>query len=463
MNSNDLVTGTIPQAARALRDHETTSVELTEAVLDRIDAHDGRLHAFNLVLRDAALASAESADAELADGKDRGPLHGIPLAVKDLCDLEGTATTCSSPVRADDVATADAPVVRELREAGAVIVGKTNMTEFALTGYHPDLAAPVNPWGDSRWPGLSSSGSGAAVAASMGFCAIGTDTGGSIRFPAAANGVVGLKPTYGRVSRDGIFPLSYTFDHVGPLTRSVEDAEIVLRAIAGHDAADPITLSTALGDFGASSPEGTRFGIDEAWIGRTASEQTAAAVAAAARRLEELGAVRVDVEVPQIEEALGAWLVICSVDALVAHAETYPAKVELYGPAFREHLEVGSAVTGAAYAEACMVRDGIRAAWNEVYRACDAVLMPALADVAGRLGEDRLNEMEQVLPSVEFSAPANFTGRPSLTLPCGFSADDMPIALQILGNPEDEATICALGRAYEGATDWHRKRPPLSA
>jgi amidase len=460
MVSDELVTGTIGRAARALREGETTSVELTEAVLGRIDAHDGRLHAYNLVLRDTAMAAAEAADAEMAAGTDYGPLHGIPLAVKDLCDMAGTATTCSSPVSADDVADADAAVVRKLREAGAVVVGKTNMTEFALTGYHPDLAAPVNPWGENRWPGLSSSGSGAAVAASMGFCAIGTDTGGSIRFPAAANGVVGLKPTYGRVSRDGVFPLSYTFDHVGPLTRSVEDAQAVLQVISGHDPVDSITLRSKLADFEAASPEGVRFGFDEAWIERTATEQTAAAVTAAAARLEELGAVRVDVEVPQIEEALGAWLTICSVDALVAHAGIYPEKAESYGPAFREHLELGASVTGGAYAEACMVRDRICAAWDEVYRASDVVLMPAMAGVAGPLA-DRRNEIEQALPSVEFSAPANFTGRPSLTLPCGFSTDDMPIALQILGNLEDEATICTLGRAYEAATDWHRRRPAL--
>src|SRR6266851_5767221 len=265
---------TLGELSELLHKREVTSVEATSAVLDRIHKLNSTLRAYLTMLDDSALRQAQAADKEIAAGKWRGPLHGVPVAVKDLCWTKGVPTTCASGVLRDWRPDSNATVVDRFEAAGAVLLGKLHLTEFAVIWYHPDFPAPLNPWDSSLWPGASSSGSGVAAAAGLCFAAIGTDTGGSIRFPSAANGVVGLKPTWGRVSRHGVFPLGESLDHIGPMTRSVVDAALVLGVIAGQDPADETSLAAPIEDYAAAASNGVkgiRIGLDERYIGTGAS------------------------------------------------------------------------------------------------------------------------------------------------------------------------------------------------
>ena len=316
------------------------------------------------MLADSALDEARAAEKELAAGRVRGPLHGVPIGVKDLCDVAGVPTTSASRVLDPKPAARDSGVVRKLREAGAVIVGKLHQTEFALSGYHPSLPVPVNPWDPSRFAGVSSSGSGVAAAAGLAFATIGTDTGGSIRFPAAACGVVGLKPTRGRVSRAGAFPLGGSLDHIGPLARSVADVAAVLDAIAGADPDDPTALRepspgcvAALG----RGARGVRIGVDVAYATDGVQPEVADAFHRDLQRLEAVGAnVVVAIRVPPVDEVLAAWPVLCAAEAVVHHRGLYPERAGSYGPTFRTFLAYGSALSGAEVADAWLARE----LWN---------------------------------------------------------------------------------------------------
>src|SRR5580704_5813025 len=300
---------TLSDLASALRKREVTSVEATRAVLDRIHRLNPTLRAYLTVLDESALRQAEAADKEIAAGKYRGALHGVPIAVKDLCWTKGVPTTCASKVLRDFRPDANATVVDRFEAAGAVLLGKLHLTEFAMAWYHPEIPTPLNPWDSKLWPGASSSGSGAAVAAGLCYAAIGTDTGGSIRFPSAANGIVGLKPTYGRVSRHGVFPLGESLDHIGPMTRSVADAALVLAAIAGRDPRDDTSLAAPLDDYAAAARSGAfsvRVGFDETYLAR-ASNDVATAIGNAVHELERVGARIIKVKVPDVDPAIEAW------------------------------------------------------------------------------------------------------------------------------------------------------------
>ena len=466
MSNDDLCWLGVAEAGELLAKGALSPVELTEAVLGRIERLNGRLHAYLTLLPQRALAAARVAERELAAGTRRGPLHGVPVAVKDLCDVRGTVTSCASTVLGDAVARRDATVVARLDAAGAVIVGKTHLTEFALIGYHPTLPRPVNPWRADCDTGGSSSGSGVAVAAGLAAAAIGTDTGGSIRIPSAWCGITGLKPTYGRVSRAGVFPLSYSLDHVGPMTRSAADAALMLDAIAGFDAADPTTRRDAPPACAAALPggaRGVRIGWDEAFVAGGAPPHVVAAVRAAVDALVGLGARVVEVTLPPVDDVLHAWPVLCAAEALAAHRALYPARAASYSSGFRSFLEYAGTLSAADYAR----HDEARRNWVGAFRgvfddvdllACPSAFMTAIPHDALDLDAPFSPD---IAPFMRLTAPFNFSGSPTLSLPCGFTDDGLPHSLQLVGAHSGEATLCRVGHAYQQATDWHRRRPPV--
>ena len=457
----------LSDVAADVRRGSLSPVELTRAQLDRIDALDPQLHAYLHVAHDRALEQARAAEREIRAGRYRGPLHGVPVAVKDLCATRTMPTTCASRVPVTSLGNDDATVVARLEAAGAVLLGKLNLTEFAMTWYHPTLPAPVNPWDATRWSGASSSGSGVAAAAGLAFATIGTDTLGSIRFPSAANGVVGLKPTYGRVSRAGVFPLGESLDHIGPIVRTVADAAIVLDAIAGFDPRDPTSRREAVPDYLAALDRGVaglRIGFDERYVGEGCAPEISQSVNDAVRTLERLGATVVDVTIPPIDELAGASVTICAAEAYAAHAATYPSRSADYGPGFRSYLVLATGFSARDYAQAHVIREVFAGRLAGVFESVDVLACPAMPIVAlpqALLAADASPDwMTGNRHFLRYTAPFNFARTPTLTLPCGVS-EDLPIALQLVGPLLGEETVLRAGHAFERATDWHRRRPPL--
>jgi amidase len=469
MNDSDLCLMAVSDIATRLARREISAVELTRAVLARIERLDPQLHTYLAVTRELADEAAAAADAARAAGEPCGPLHGIPVAVKDLCDVRGVRTTCGCGAFADaPPAAADAAVVQRLRAAGVVLLGKLNLTECALIGYHPSLPRPRNPWHLERDTGGSSSGSAAAVAAGLCFAALGTDTGGSIRMPSAWCGVVGLKPTYGRVSRRGVFPLAASLDHVGPIARRVRDAALVLDAIAGFDPGDATSLreppprcTAAIG----RSIRGIRIGYDRSFVAAGAQPAVAAAVEAALAVLASDGEKIVAVVLPPCEAILPGWAVLCGGDALDAHAATFPSRAAAYGPTFRSFLEYASTLRAADYAHALAARAQWSGALRDAVAEVDLLACPSafMAAPSRELIDPFAPFDPAIAPFLRFTAPFNFSGVPTLSVPCGFSEDDLPYSLQLVGRVGDEPLLCAVGHAYEAATPWHTRVPPICA
>ena len=460
----------LTEVARRIRSREMSPVELTEMMLRRIEGLDGRLHSYATVMGEQALEAAGRAEREIGSGAYRGPLHGIPVAVKDLCYTRGVRTMGGLVVLADHVPEYDATVVARLEEAGAILLGKLSLTEGAMGGYHRDFEVPVNPWNEELWAGASSSGSGVATAAGLCFASLGTDTGGSIRFPSMANGIVGLKPTYGRVSRYGVLPLAESLDHVGPMTRRVADAAVVLEAIAGFDPNDPTSLRAPVPDMLEGLDRdisGLRIGFDRGYATDGVDPGLVASLESALAGLEELGARVVALEMPQFAEAgRNAWFTICAYEAHQAHADHFPARANEYGAYFRDFLEYGAAVTDAAYAEASTFRaeynKGFKAALSEV----DAVAVPAGGapfEFPREVQYGGMADFDPYIPNIHFrfTIPADFAGTPTLTLPCGVSERGWPYTVQLMGSELSEALLCRIGHAYEKATDWHTRHPEL--
>jgi amidase len=462
----DLCYRTLTDVAGSLRRREISPVELTRVLLARIDHLEPQLRSYLRVLPERALERASVAEHELAAGTDRGVLHGIPIAVKDLCFTKGIPTTCASPVLAGWIPSIDATVVERLEAAGAVLLGKLNMTEFAMSGYAPSLPIPRNPWDPTRHTGGSSSGSGVATAAGLCFASLGTDTGGSIRNPCAWCGVVGLKPTYGRVSRHGIFPLGMTLDHVGPMTRSVADAAAVLRVIAGEDVSDPTSLAAPVPDCSAALTQGVRgvrIGVDEHYMSEFVHPDVVAALFAALDVLKRLGAAVVPVSLPAVDDVLEAWAVICAAEAVLAHRATYPARADEYGPTFRSFLEYGTRLSGREYAQAHVLRVEFGRRVQHIFEqaevfACPGAFMQAPpADAIDPYGPFS----PAIAPFMRFTGPFNFSGNPTLSVPAGFSDDGVPHGIQLVGPLLGETIVCQVGHAYEQATQWHERRPPV--
>jgi amidase len=454
----------LSELSALLRRREVSSVEATRAVLDRIHKLNPTLRAYLTILDDAALRQADAADKEIAAGKWRGPLHGVPVAVKDLCWTKGVPTTCASKVLRDWRPDSNATVVARFEAAGAVLLGKLHLTEFAMAWYHPEIPGPQNPWNPALWPGASSSGSGAATAAGLCYAAIGTDTGGSIRFPSAANGIVGLKPTWGRVSRHGVFPLGESLDHIGPMTRSVADAALVLSVIAGRDELDDTSLNAPVDDYAAAINAGAnniRVGVDENYIAR-ASNDVATAVMSAIRDFERIGARIHKVNLPDVEPCLSAWTTLCASEAAAGHAATYPSRASDYGPGFRSFLELGTSIRGQDYANAHMVRERFANRLQQLFDQVDVIACPSM--LSATLPNDAMppdaTSFKEPNPLLAFTGPFNMSRNPTLSMPGGPGNGAPPPSLQLVGRLLGEATLIRVGAAYERASEWHAQRPP---
>ena len=458
----------ITDVAALIRSRELSPVELVQAQLDRISELDPRLRTYATVMADRALGQARQAEADIARGDYRGPLHGVPVAIKDLCATEGVRTMAGCAVLADNIPAEDSTVVARLQQAGAIMLGKLNMTEGAMGGYNPKLQYPENPWKEGHWPGASSSGSGAATAAGLAFGTLGSDTGGSIRHPAAVCGVVGLKPTWGRVSRHGVVPLAESLDHVGPLARRSVDAGIILQAIAGHDPADatslPDPVPDMLGGIG-KGVKGIRIGWDLDYASTDVATDFADAVAKGVEVMERLGARIVPVRMPgRLREYLEAWPVLCSSEAVAAHAATYPARAGEYGPWFRQWLDQGAGHTASDYARAHSLRLQCAGELGLTMLGIDVLACPSTARAAYPVTPEQMYgpiPADRIPWDSRFTAPYNFGGLPSIAVPCGLSEDGLPLSLQFVGHALSEPLLVQAGDAYERATRWHELNPPL--
>ena len=456
---------TISEVGDRLRARDLSPVELTTAILERIGALDGDLKSYATMMAESALASARTAEQEIAAGNYRGGLHGVPIAVKDLCFTTGVATMGGTQVLRDFVPDFDGTVVRKLNAAGAVILGKLNLTEGAMAGYNPEFQIPVNPWGTDRWSGASSSGSGVATAAGLCYGSLGSDTGGSIRFPSAACGIVGIKPTWGRVSRYGVLALAESLDHVGPMTRSASDAGVMLQALAGHDPNDPTSLTAPVPnmleglDRGVS---GIRIGVDERYIGDDVDSELAAAVLEGARLLERRGAVLVPVQMPDTEPLSRAWGVLCSAEAAAAHRDTFPSRADEYGPWFRSWLEMGSRHSATGYAIASYQRLACNGTLAEIFDGIDMLVCPSMTTPPERVTPEALYGPmgEEEWTWGRFTIPYDFSGAPTISLPCGLNSEGLPLSIQFVGRHLAEPLLVQVGHAYEAATQ-HQLRPAV--
>jgi amidase len=456
---------TLTETAEAVRSRKISSVELTRAQLERIARLDPSLHSYATVTAELADMQARRADAEIAQGRYRGPLHGIPIAVKDLCDTAGIVTAAGMAIHADRVPDCDATVVKRLADAGAVLLGKLQLTEGAFVAHHPTITTPVNPWNRDYYAGASSSGSGVATAAGLCFASLGSDTGGSIRFPSAANGVTGLKPTWGRVSRHGVFPLAASLDHIGPMTRSAADAGVMLEAIAGIDPNDATTLAAPVPDYLADLHRGVRslrIGVDAAYNDAESDSDVVAAVHAARKVFEELGAVFKDVQVPDPERVMAAWSSYCAVEAAIAHEATYPKRAAGYGK-LAQLIEAGHSTGAIDLMKAHHERLAFSGALAALFSEIDLLLTPTQprSDFTLTHEAELFATTEGLAGFLRFATPFDMAGTPTITLPGGFTAKGLPLSFQLVGRHLDEGLLVRAGHAHQQATAWHRRHPAL--
>jgi amidase len=463
--SSELHYLSLDEVARRLKARKLSSVEATQTILNRIDRLDPKLKAYATVTRERALADAKARDAESAAGKSRGPLHGVPIAVKDLCNTEGVPTAAGMAIHRTNVPAKDATVVARLKQAGAVILGKLQMTEGAFGAHHPSIPAPLNPWNATYWTGSSSSGSGAATAAGMCFASLGSDTGGSIRFPSTMNGLSGMKPTWGRVSRAGVFALADSLDHIGPMTRSALDAAIMLGVIAGADPDDPTAVPLAVPDYAGAigaGVRGKRIGV--ATNMTDLDDNSRHAIDGAVQALRAAGATIVDVALPaDFEQGSRDWVALCAVETALAHEATYPSRAAEYGPVLAGLIEMGHRLSGLEIARLQTRRAALTGGLNTLLASVDLLLMPVMGRAVWSL--DTLaaggRDPDSVAARLRYTAPFDLSGHPTLTLPGGMTHDGVPTGFQIVGRAFDEAPILAAGHAFQQATDWHLKRPPV--
>ncbi len=469
---SELIFLSIANLAPLVRKRKLSPTELCDAILSRIEALNPKLNAYITVCADAARADAQRAEREMARGSWRGPLHGIPISLKDNIATKGVRTTAGSKFLAENIPDADATLVERLRRAGAIIVGKTNLHEFAygVTTENPHFGATHNPWDTGRMPGGSSGGSAAALAAGLCYASVGTDTGGSIRIPASLCGIVGLKPTYGRVSAHGTVALSPTLDHVGPLARTVADAAIVLCAIAGRDLLDATTLALPplrLSEKLKKLPKRIRLGLPRDYYFDRLDDDVQSAVLKAAKYFEERGAEIVEVPLPSLAASVEPSNHIALAEAADYHAKMgwFPAHASEYGEDVRKRLEMGPDVRAVDYLRAFEMQARVRAEFDCAFALADAILAPSTPVAAPQLGQKMLTlggEEEPVRAALlRLCRPANLAGLPAMSVPCGFTRAGLPVGLQIIGPRCGEEIVLRLALAYEQTRGWHRKHPDL--
>jgi aspartyl-tRNA(Asn)/glutamyl-tRNA(Gln) amidotransferase subunit A len=454
-------------AAAAIAKHELSPVELTKALLARIARLDPRFNAFIRVEADAALKDATAAEAEAAQGRLRGPLHGVPVGIKDIIDVAGLPTTCHSKVLADAApANADAECVTRLRAAGAIVLGKLSTHEFAIGGPSLDLPWPParNPYNRDHHPGGSSSGSGVGLAAGFFPMALGTDTGGSVRNPASACAIVGLKPTYGLVSRRGVFPLAFTLDHVGPMTRTVADNAVMLAVLAGYDPLDPGSVASARSGSYARSLEsgvrGLRIGFVRHFheVDLPADPEIAAGLERVAKTLASEGAEVIDVKLPPLEDFAAVNRVILQSEAWSIHAEWLKERPGDYGRLARRRLMSGAFIAAGDYVLASRRRSEMNAAVDAALREVDILLCASAMDPPCKIEDPAAVERTYMRQA---RTPFNVTGHPALAMATGLSRDGLPLAAQFVGRYFDEATVLRVARSWERAAGTDALHPPL--
>jgi len=457
----------LAEASELVRTRRASPVDLTRACLERIETLDPKLNAFVTVTAESALAAARAAEGEIARSGSRGPLHGIPIALKDLVDTRGVRTTAGSRVFEDRVPAEDAEIVRRLGAAGVVFLGKLNMHEFAF-GASTVVSAfgPVhNPWSLARSAGGSSAGSAAAVAARLCFGAIGSDTGGSIREPAAYCGIVGLKPSFGRVSTRGVVPLAWSLDHVGPMTRTVLDAALMLQPLAGYDALDPASTDTPVPDYAAAlaANRAFRIGLPRVPFYEDLHPELASATRAALSVLAALGCQEREVA---IDIGTDAAFAVLRAEAHAYHEPMLADRAERYQPETLRRIRGGAEVTAAAYVAARQKLELLRRQAQAVFETVDLLVTPTTPVPPPAIDElmaDMANLRAKEIVMLRNTRPWNALGLPTISVPCGFTADGLPIGLQITGAAGDEARVLALSHAYERATEWHQRRPAPDA
>ena len=464
MLSEDTSFLSLAEAGRLIASRELSPVELTEHCLDRITALDGKINSFVTVTADLALSQAKAAEAALLSGTGVGPLHGVPIALKDLYGTKDIRTTAHSKVLLDNVPAEDATTTTLLAQAGAVLLGKLAMHEFAFgsLGFDTPFPPARNPWNLEHVTGGSSSGSGAALAAGLCYGALGSDTGGSIRGPAALCGIAGLKPTYGRVSRYGVVPLSWSLDHAGPMARTVEDCALLLAALAGYDAKDPASADVPVADYVAPLREGVRglrLGVPRAWFDDAdgTDAEVMAAFDEALRVLEGLGAELVDVDSTPFIPSRAVNTTILIAEAYAYHEENLRTRRQDFGEGVRNRVLAGAFYSATDYIQAQRARSVLIGQMKGILLRVDAVLSPAAARPAASFEEF---DPDTAFKTPNYTSPFNLSGLPAISVPSGFSSSALPIGLQIAGRAFDEATVLRIAHAYEQATPWHERRPP---
>jgi len=464
----DLISRPISELAPLIQRRQLSPVELVQQALENIHGYQHKLNSFITITEAEALADARSAEAEIKQGKYRGPLHGIPISIKDLFRTRGIRTTAGSKILADFIPDHDATAVAKLRQAGMVMVGKNHMHEFAygVTSDNPHYGPARNPWDTSRVPGGSSGGSACAVTSSQCSASLGSDTGGSIRIPSAVCGTVGLKPTYVRVSRHGAVPLAWTLDHVGPITKTADDAAIIMSAIAGKDPHDATSSSRPVPDYRAQMRNnicGVRLGVPRNYFFEYVDPEIEHAVKAAVRDLEHLGATTVDVDIPALEHCSAAEAHITLVEATSYHEHWLNTRADDYGPGVRTDLEAGRYLLGTDYVKSQRWRTLIKANFARALQQADVIVSPTVPCFPPKIGEVWVrcgNRREHIIDAfLRFNIPYDLTGLPALSVPCGFGSNGLPIGLQIAGKAFDEVTLLSVGRAFERATEWHKRVP----
>lgn len=437
---------------KKIADGEISSVEVTREMLSRLEKTGPELGAYVTITGELALQQAQQADKEIQKKRIRSPLHGVPIAIKDLLDTKGINTTYGMSIYADNKPLANATVVNRLADAGTVLLGKTKLTEGAFSRHHPDVPPPINPWNPDCWTGVSSSGSGVATAAGLCFASIGSDTGGSIRFPSASNGIVGLKPTWGRVSRHGVFPLAYSLDHIGPMTRSVADAAVMLNIIAGIDKNDATSSPRPVPDYLKSIDADISnliIGIDRAYIETDTDPELVAAIDEVSACLESSGGKVVNINIA-FEALCKGWPITTAVEAAHAHRQTFPERKGEYGP-LADLIELGLGVSAASYMEIELERRSFQAQLEQLYLSVDVILCPSMPFYGlPKEGSTEMDQAEEALSrTLKFTAPFDYSGSPTLSLPWRPGSKQIPLGIQLVARHFDEEMLVRVGSFIE--------------
>lgn len=463
--TDDLSYFTVSEAAALLHAKKLSPVELTQAIVKRIEQVNPHLQAYVTLVTEQALAAAAQAEKDIMADNWRGPLHGIPIALKDLVETKGIRTTASSKVLADNIPDHTATVAEKLEAAGAILLGKTHTHEFAYGAICP---ATRNPWNVEYITGGSSGGSAAAVASGMAMLAIGTDTGGSIRIPSALCGTVGLKPTYGRVSRHGVIPLSWSFDHVGPITRTTVDAALMLQAIAGYDSREGASVNVPVPDYSANLKEGIKgrkIGVLRGSYFELVTPEVQQRVQQATQVLSDLGAELQEVEIQTIQEAIPLGFTAIAAEASSYHQKWLREKADLYTLDVRVLLKAGELILASDYLQAQRRRSVFTEEVLQLFKQVDLLLLPTEPCTAPKVGQELVDfgviQIPTLTALIYYTAPFDVCGLPALSLPCGF-ANGLPVGLQLVGRPFDEAGVLSAGYAYEQAAGWYKQHPLLS-